>query len=94
MEEDTQPSQLTLLSQAVPILTEYLQCAEARSESRLAQLSTDFLALKAEIRETELRLDGTGRASLRKILGEGTLPADCQPLLRPLSGRVQWRCFD
>lgn len=68
IEEDEQPSQLTLLTQAVPALTDYLQSSEARGEARIAELTA---TLTAEIREIESRLADTNQSSLRKVLAEG-----------------------
>jgi len=65
IEEGERPSQLAVLSAALPVLTDFLKTAEARNEAQIFQLSA---ALTAEIRTAEERLAGTYQSSLRDLL--------------------------
>ena len=65
IEECEQPSQLAVLTQALPVLTAYLKTAEAWNEAQIAELSA---ALTAEIRTAEERQAGTYQSSLRGLL--------------------------
>jgi len=94
IDEGERPSQLAVLTQALPVLTEYLKAAEARKEAQIAELSA---ALTTEIRTAEERLAGTYQASIREILagsvfrlqslpGPASLPAPASipaPILTP-----------
>lgn len=72
--EATQPGagQLTLLTQAVPALTEYMQGAESRTEARIADIVKKITAnLTAELQKARSELSDISRSSVRKILTEG-----------------------
>lgn len=65
IDEGEQPSQLAVLTQALPVLTEYLQAAEARKAAQIAELSALILA---QIQASESRLAGMYQAAVRNVL--------------------------
>jgi len=67
IEEGERPSQLAVLTQALPVLTDYLKTAEARSEVKISELSA---TLTAEVRTAAEQLAGTYQSSLRNLLAE------------------------
>jgi len=56
IEESKRPSQLAVLTQALPVLTDYLKTAEARSKVKISELSA---TLTAKVRTAAERLAGT-----------------------------------
>jgi hypothetical protein len=67
LEKDERPSQLAILTQALPVLTDYLKIAEARREAQMTELSR---ALTAEIRTAKEQLAGAYQSSLQTFLAE------------------------
>lgn len=83
MEEDERPSQLGILTQALPVLTDYLKAAEARHEAQITELSA---ALTAEIRTAKEQLAGAYQSSLQTFLAESIF--QLKPASTPAPGPV------
>ena len=67
MQEDERPSQLAILTQALPVLTDYLKAAEARREAQAAELSA---ALTAEIHTAKEQLATAYQSSIQAFLAD------------------------
>jgi hypothetical protein len=67
MEEDEQPSQLAILTQALPLLTDYLKTVDARREAQITELSA---ALTAEIHTAKEQLAGAYQSSIQTFLAQ------------------------
>lgn len=85
IEEGERPSQLAVLTQALPVLTDYLKTAEARNEAQFTKLSA---ALTAEIRTAEERLSGTYQSSLRDLLAGSVFRLQPPPVLASIPAPV------
>lgn len=67
IEEDERPSQLAILTQALPVLADYLKANEARREVQITELSA---AITAEISTAKEQLAGAFQSSLQAFLAE------------------------
>ena len=67
MQEDERPSQLAILTQALPVLTDYLKAAEARREAQTAELSA---AITAEIYTAKEQLATAYQSSIQAFLAD------------------------
>ena len=80
IEEDERPSQLAILTQALPVLTDYLKAAEARREAQAAELSA---ALTAEIHTAKEQLATAYRASIQTFLADSVFQLAPAPAPAP-----------
>ena len=67
IEEDERPSQLAILTQALPVLADYLKANEAQREVQITELSA---AITAEISTAKEQLAGAFQSSLQAFLAE------------------------
>ena len=67
MQEDERPSQLAILTQALPVLTDYLKAAEARREAQAAELSA---TITAEIHTAKEQLATAYQSSIQAFLAD------------------------
>jgi len=76
IEEGERLSQLAVLTQALPVLTDYLKTAETQSEVKISELSA---TLTAKVRIVAERLAGTYQSSLRNLLAKSVFRLQLLP---------------
>ena len=81
MQDDERLSQLAILTQALPVLTDYLKAAEARREAQAAELSA---AITAEIHIAKEQLATAYQSSIQAFLADRVFQLAPAPVPAPV----------